>query len=247
MPAIKPLTLVRSEPGRSRYAVLAEAMRARILRGEWPPGTALPAEQTLAADHGVALGTIRQALQLLVDQGLIERIHGRGTFVRSGLAGATMLRFFRFGDGHGEVPTSRIVSRKRMVGPADVGRRLGAGRGDEVLHLLRVRSVGGAPCLLENIWLPLPSFEPLAESSTADWGDLLYPLYAARCGITIHRAVDELAFGSLSVGQARYLELRAGHPCVVVTRTAFDIAGRGAEVRATRGDAHAFHYTVTLT
>jgi DNA-binding transcriptional MocR family regulator len=47
-------------------------------------------------EHGVALGTLRQALALLVAEGLLERQHGRGTFVRAGLGGASMLRFFRF-------------------------------------------------------------------------------------------------------------------------------------------------------
>ncbi|OYU64905.1 MAG: hypothetical protein CFE45_44515, partial [Burkholderiales bacterium PBB5] len=50
-----------AEPGLARYAVLAQALRERVLRGEWPPGAAMPAEQVLAADHGVALGTMRQA------------------------------------------------------------------------------------------------------------------------------------------------------------------------------------------
>ena len=59
------LRLVPTEPGQSRYAALAAAMRARIVAGEWPPGSAIPAEQTLAAEHGVALGTMRRALDLL--------------------------------------------------------------------------------------------------------------------------------------------------------------------------------------
>ena len=71
-------------PGQSRYGWLAASLRARITRGEWVPGTALPAEAALAKEHGVALGTLRQALALLVAEGLLERQHGRGTFVRAG-------------------------------------------------------------------------------------------------------------------------------------------------------------------
>jgi GntR family transcriptional regulator len=243
-----PLKLVAgSDIGRSRYAQLADALRQRVQEGEWTPGgVALPAESTLAQEHGVALGTMRRALELLVDEGLIERIHGRGTFVRSGLAGATMLRFFRFGSDSVEVPRSRIASARRAVPPAAVQRRLGRRAGDPALHVVRVRSLGGAPCLLENIWLPLPLFERLADSDPADWGDLLYPAYASRCGVNVHRAVDEIGFGSLSAAQARWLDLPAGHPCAVVERDAYDIAGRCVEVRTTRGDANAFHYTVTL-
>lgn len=239
------------EPGQSRYGALAAALRARIVAGEWPPGSALPAEQHLAAEHGVALGTLRRALDLLAEQGLIERLQGRGTFVRPGLAGATMLRFFRFGAGGGQAgdqpPASRIASRQSLPAPAEVARALAMAPGEPALRLLRVRSVGGQPCLHEDIWLPLPRFQALAEGDTAAWGDLLYPLYAERCGVHVHRAVDTIGFGSLPASVARALRLPAGHPGARVQRLALDISGRPVEWRTTLGDANAFHYTVSIT
>ena len=241
------LTLIHPEPGQSRYAALAAALRHRIVAGEWPSGTPLPAETSLAAEHGVALGTLRRALDLLDEQGLIERHHGKGTFVRGGLAGATMLRFFRFGRGDGEVPQSRVIARQSVVASPEVARRLGIAGGDPVLRLHRLRSLGGQPCLLEEIWLPLPMFAPLLDSPSADWGDLLYPVFAERCGVAVTRATDEIGFASLSAAQARHLELSAGHPGVTVTRQAYDLAGRCVELRLTRADAFAFHYTVTIT
>lgn len=241
------IRLVESEPGQSRYAALAAAMRARIVAGEWPPGSSIPAEQTLAVEHGVALGTMRRALDLLAEQGLVERIHGRGTFVRQGLAGSPMLRFFRFGQGDGEAPQSRILARDTVAAPAEVARALGVGRGEQVLRLKRLRSLGGQPVLHEEIWLPLPTFAPLVDADPSGWGDLLYPLFAERCGVHVHRAVDSIAFGSLAAAHARALRLPAGHPCARVQRQAFDLAGRCVEWRTTQGDANAFHYTVSIT
>jgi GntR family transcriptional regulator len=242
-----PLSMVEREPGQSRYAALAAALRARVVNGEWPPGSAIPAEQTLAGEHGVALGTMRRALELLAQQGLVERLQGRGTFVRTGLSGATMMRFFRFGHRDGEPPSSRILQRQTVAAPAEVARSLAIGKGEAVLKLKRLRSVDEQPCLLEEIWLPLPLFEPLAEGDTPAWSDLLYPLYAERCGIHVHRAVDEIRFDRLSAADAQRLNLAAGHPCALVTRHAYDLAGRCIERRLTRGDAHAFHYTVSIT
>jgi GntR family transcriptional regulator len=239
--------LVESEPGQSRYAALAAALRARILAGEWSPGSAIPAEQHLAAEHGVALGTMRRALDLLAEQGLLERIHGRGTFVRQGLSGAPMLRFFRFGAAGNEAPTSRILARETRPAPAEVARALGCGPGEAALRLKRLRSVGKQPALHEEIWLPLPLFAPLAEGDPAGWGDLLYPLFAERCGVHVHRAVDTIGFGSLAAAQARALRLPPGHPCARVQRQAFDLSGRCVEWRTTLGDANAFHYTVSIT
>jgi GntR family transcriptional regulator len=224
---------VEPDPGQSRYAAVAEALRQRIVNGEWPPGTAMPSETSLASDHGVALGTLRQALALLSEQGLIERRHGKGTFVRSGLAGAPMLRFFRFGAGDGASP--------------DVARRLGVGRGEPVLRLQRLRSLAGQPRLLEDIWLPLPLFDALVDVPVADIGNLLYPFFEATCGVAVARATDEIGFAMLTAAQAKSLDLQAGHPCAVVSRQAYDLAGRCVELRITHGDAFAFHYSVTIT
>lgn len=239
--------LVEVEPGQSRYAALAASLRARIVAGAWPPGQAIPAEQALAAEHGVALGTMRRALDLLSEQGLVERVHGRGTFVRQGLSGAPMLRFFRFGDAGGEAPQSRILARETLAAPAEVAQAFGADVGVPALRLRRLRSIAGQPRLHEEIWLPLPLFAALAEGEPAAWGDLLYPLYAARCGVHVHRAVDSIGFGSLAAAQARALRLPTGHPCARVQRQAFDLAGRCIEWRTTLGDADAFHYTVAIT
>ena len=243
----RPLALVRTEPGQSRYAALAAAIRQRVVAGEWPPGSALPAETALAAEHGVALGTLRRAFELLAEQGLIERQHGRGTFVRAGLTGVPMLRFFRFGERDGEVPRSRILSRQSVLASAEVARRLDIGRGEPVWRLQRLRSLADQPRLYEEIWLPLPMFDALTELPPAQWGDLLYPLFADLCGVVVARATDEIAFAPLTAGQARALELPSGHPGVAVTRQAYDLAGRCVEYRVTHGDAYAFHYCVTMT
>lgn len=235
-------------PGQSRYGWLAASLRARITRGEWVPGTALPAEAALAKEHGVALGTLRQALALLVAEGLLERQHGRGTFVRAGLGGASMLRFFRFRHG-GELtatPTSTILSRQVVAAGPETAEGLSLPVGAGVLELQRLRSIAGEPCLLERLWLPLPVFEPLKDSDPLTWGDLLYPLYQRLCGVTVNKAEDELRFGLLTAEQAALLRLDAGHPCVQVSRRAFDMTGRCIEQRTTLGDAFAFQYTAQV-
>jgi GntR family transcriptional regulator len=233
-----------SVPGLSRYAELATDLRARILQGQWEPGQALAAETDLARNYGVALGTIRQAIALLVDQGLLERRHGKGTFVKAGIGGASMLRFFRFRHvDSSQTPTSRIVGRKQVPADAATAQALGIKEAAPVLSRERLRSIAGQPCLLEAIVLPLPLFEPLASSDPADWGDLLYPAYQQRCGVVVHQAEDQLSFGTLSASQARRLGLTKGHPCVRVRRRAYDLSDRCVELRVTLGDAFDFEYT----
>jgi len=61
---------------------LADILRAKIKSGELPPGRIMPSESTLMQEHGLARGTVRKAIDALVQEGLVNRVQGRGTFVR---------------------------------------------------------------------------------------------------------------------------------------------------------------------
>jgi GntR family transcriptional regulator len=61
---------------------LADLLRAQIESGELPAGRVMPSETMLSQRHGVARGTVVKALDALEREGLVERIQGRGTFVR---------------------------------------------------------------------------------------------------------------------------------------------------------------------
>jgi GntR family transcriptional regulator len=62
------------------YIQVANDIADRIARAEL--AGRLPAERELAAEYGVAYGTIRRAMEVLRERGLVESVHGRGTFVR---------------------------------------------------------------------------------------------------------------------------------------------------------------------
>ena len=65
------------------YAQVADAMRERIVKGTWPIGSRIPTLPALADEFGVALITVRQAVQLLKNEQLVVPEQGRGTFVRA--------------------------------------------------------------------------------------------------------------------------------------------------------------------
>lgn len=66
----------------SLYQQLADELSKKIFSGEFVPGTKLPSENTLCREYQVSRITVRQAMNLLTRQGLIESIHGKGSFVR---------------------------------------------------------------------------------------------------------------------------------------------------------------------
>jgi DNA-binding GntR family transcriptional regulator len=75
---------VSIDPGAATplWRQLADILRAQIESGELPAGRIVPSETTLSQQHGLARGTVVKALDALEREGLVERIQGRGTFVR---------------------------------------------------------------------------------------------------------------------------------------------------------------------
>jgi DNA-binding GntR family transcriptional regulator len=61
---------------------LADLLRVQIQSGELQAGRVMPSETTLMQEHDLARGTVRKAIDVLVDEGLVNRVQGRGTFVR---------------------------------------------------------------------------------------------------------------------------------------------------------------------
>jgi DNA-binding GntR family transcriptional regulator len=63
------------------YVQLANILRGRIADGSYPPGRALPAARALSQDYGVSIGSVKRAIELLRDDGLVHTVIGRGIFV----------------------------------------------------------------------------------------------------------------------------------------------------------------------
>ncbi len=76
------LKLNKKEKAKALHIQLMTYFRERILDGRLPPGARLPTELELAQEHEISRDTVRQALALLVSEGLLKRVQGRGTFVR---------------------------------------------------------------------------------------------------------------------------------------------------------------------
>ncbi|HZH27301.1 MAG TPA: GntR family transcriptional regulator, partial [Azospirillaceae bacterium] len=184
-------------PGDARlplYERVKEALAERVRGGEWAPGDALPSEAALAGAYGVALGTVRRAVSDLVEDGLLERRQGSGTYVRRGAFASSMFRFFRLQGAEGAPlhPEGRLLTREIVPATAEMARGLGLEAGAPVIRMDRVRLVDGEPLLAEDIALPLEPFRAFLAVPEDELGPLLYPIYADVCGQVIVRAEETL-------------------------------------------------------
>ncbi|ARQ02258.1 GntR family transcriptional regulator [Pseudorhodoplanes sinuspersici] len=230
------------------YQQLKDEFAARICRGIWNPREPVPSENKLAEVHGVAVGTVRKAIEGLVAEGLLERRQGKGTFVRRPDFGNALFRFFRLSDATGEAlrPSSQILERRIEPADAATATALEIPTGTPLIRLFRARCVDGHPVLVEDVAIEARRFAPLAELPTDQFGDLLYPLYDEACGELVARASETIRFGAASSHIATALGLAEGTALAIIERIAFGPDGRPLEWRRSHGAACRFSYKIEL-
>lgn len=231
------------------YQRLRDDMLAKIASGEWSPGIAIPPEAELTKQYGVAVGTLRRAVDTLVQDGLMERSQGRGTFIRRPNFDGSLFRFFRQVDPQGgrRVPTGEVLSRSLESADETVAEALSLPLGADVICLERVRQIDGRNVYYEDIWLPYRPFARLLDIAPEDFGNLLYPFYESECGQLIGAARETLTVEMANDRIADILGIESGKPVVVIERLATGYDGGPLEYRQSRGDAQTFRYQVNIS
>ncbi|WP_371677184.1 GntR family transcriptional regulator [Streptomyces sp. NBC_01276] len=135
---------------------LADLLRHQILAGAFPAGV-LPLEDALAAEYGAGRNTVRQALDLLRGERLVERRPGVGTVVVCEKYPHGLDRLQGLAETlreHGEV-TNEVRTAGPVRAPAPVARRLGLPEHADVLYVERLRLLNGLPLSLDLTYVPL--------------------------------------------------------------------------------------------
>ena len=205
-----------------KYLRIHSNLRERITSGHWPPGSPLPSQRELADEFGVSIMTLRQALQLLTDEGLIETRHGSGTFAAAHYAyDLGHLRSFASDlIAQGAKITTELLAAEAVSPPADVAARLGTP--GEVLRLRRLRLSGGRPLIVQTSYLPAPLAHIIEPGDLGRLG--LYTLLAEH-GLTIAHAQESISPTTLGPDDARDLARPESSPALLSHRISFTETG----------------------
>lgn len=224
-------------------------IRARIESREWGRGHQLPPEWQLAEEFGVSRGTTRQAITRLVNEGLLDRSAGRGTFVagRRPLAYrvSDLLGFASRISASGRTPSSRMV-RVEVTERSAVDERFTFATGVTKLLLIeRVRLADEIPVALERIYLPWPRFAGLADLDLEKVG--VYDTLEADFGVEIQLGDFDLTIADLDPEQAGLLTESPGAPVFLMQGSVVDyqettIAGISSYYRR---DTFSFQFAMT--
>lgn len=169
------------------YMQTAEMLIREVSSGRLIDGEKLPPERDMAADLGIAVGTLRKALDDLEAKGFLERVHGSGNYIRHNPDAAGVYAFFRLErlEGGG-LPTADTLEAKRLKKPADLPT---FGQSDHAHRIRRLRRLSGRAAAMEEIWLDGKWAETIRPD---DLSDSLYYYYQRSLGLLIARVEDKV-------------------------------------------------------
>jgi len=230
------------------YQRVADRIANRIYDGHWKPGEPIPNEFALADEFSVSQGTIRKAMSVVEETGLIDRQQGRGTFVRKLSEERSYYHFFRLAHPQGKRVTPEPDKERVTTRSANETeqRTFDLDNNAEVIEIERLRCVNGSRATCEHIVVPASLFQDLPA-----FGDplplALYPFYHQQYGIFVLRADEYISAIIADKQTAKDLKVKVGSPTLQVNRTAFDMKERAVEIRTSQFRADLFQYNVNLS
>ncbi|QPM90464.1 GntR family transcriptional regulator [Pseudooceanicola algae] len=226
------------------YEMVDGELRQRLLQKVYPPGAMIPSEMKLAAELGVSQGTVRRALNGLVDEGLLTRRQGLGTFVPEIEDRRSLFLFFNMigHDGQHELPPARLESCEIGAATQAEADRLALPPQSPVRRLLRVRLLRDRPTILERIVVAEAVLPGLGEGGALP--DHLFRHYERSYGRTVTSAEERLRAAAASFGDAELLEIAPGTPLLEIDRLAFEAERTPVEWRRSLCNTSAHDYLV---
>ena len=237
----------RIEDGpRPKHVQLSDVL-AELATRDLGPGASIPSERELMTTYDVSRATVRKAIDSLVVGGLLEKIHGKGTFVARPRV-QTSLHLASFSEDmrrRGLTPSTRLMRVDEERPPADVVRTLRLGARGTAWRIDRVRLADGQPMAIEQGWYPRSL---LPDLDTADLTGSLYTLFASSYDLVIDGAEQTLWGEAAEGATARRLEAPVHTPLLVFRRVS-SAAGRPVEhvVSRYRGDRYQVHMSLGAT
>ena len=150
----------------NRYIELASSIRNGIAAGTYARGSKLPSEAQLVAETGLSRSTVRHALDVLVDEGLVVKRRGSGAFVADvPQVDEDRIAFSSFtstAESQGLSAETRTVDTGRMPATGKLASFFGVAPGTQMVKLVRLRYIDGLPLCLESVYLP-PAFDALID------------------------------------------------------------------------------------
>lgn len=228
------------------YVKIRETLRDEITNGPLKRGERLPPEHELATKFSVSRMTIRESLEDLVDEGLLYRRHGVGTFVAFPHLQRDHTRltsFFDKAEEEGVQVRAELLGLEVMTARAVVARALDLPPGSRVIRIKTLRYANNVPITVHEAYVPQKLFANIVNEDLEH--EHLWSLIE-KCGYKVKRAVQRLEARDADKELAAVMKIREGSPILFKERTVYAADGTPVEFTYCYNRGDAYSLTVAL-
>lgn len=229
------------------YQQIVDTLRSEILRGKYHASGNLGTHKELAERFGVSMITIRKAMQLLAEEGLVDIKQGKGTFVRDSVPQDSL----RSLTGIQNVLSSQNIPARQQVKTFEVipvpkrfDESIREAMGDCCLHIERVHTVEEKPVAYADIYLPIAFGEQITRSDVENAN--IYQIYKNKLKVELGKGRQKILAAAAGKRSAEKLQVSPKSPVLEVQRCAYSKDGRLIEYMEMFYEPHHYTFEVEL-
>jgi GntR family transcriptional regulator len=226
------------------YQFVQREIMDALSREEWRPGEAIPSEKRLCERFGVSVGTLRKAIDALVETHILIRQQGLGTFVASHSQPRHLFQFFNFSphEGPRTYPEVRFLSLTSNKADKLSAEKLKIPVGADTFKIRNLLIMKGDPVIVDTLVLPNKLFRGMTEGIVRDRPGTLYNLYLERYGVNVIRIDERVRASAASATSAKLLGIKPGAPILEIRRIAFSFNQQPVEWRISHVNTNHYEY-----
>ena len=229
------------------YIRIRESLRAEIQTKHLEPGQKISSEDEMAVQFGVSRMTVRQGISDLLDEGILYRKHGVGTFVAQPQVSRDhtgLTNFFESAQINHVDAVMRLLVVDVQPVRLKMAKALGLKEGELVIRIKTLRLADGIPVTVHDAHVPYKLFPQLLQEDLEAhhiWD------YMERYGYSVKRAIQRLEAHEADEEVSRLLEIEVGSPVLYKERTVYAEDGTPVEFTYCYNRGDRYSLTVTLT
>ncbi|MCL4371453.1 MAG: GntR family transcriptional regulator [Chloroflexi bacterium] len=230
------------------YYQLKQLLKEQLANSDdYPPDSRIPGEEELAATHRVSRMTARQALTELVNEGVLYRRAGKGTFVARPKIERKLARltgYYEEMSGRGLQPGTRVLGESLVEAGRKVAAFLEISPEEKVLQIFRLRLADGEPMAIQTVHVPHDRCPNLINDDLTLFS--LYRLLEQKYGLKLGHAQEKITATTASRQQASLLAIPKDAPLLQIERLTFLDSGFPIEYVESFYRADRYAYTTSL-
>lgn len=223
------ITYKSSEP---IYKQIIKAIKKNISAKEWKEGDRIPSEEEMVSKLQVSRGTVRKAISVLVEDGILEKIQGKGTYVaKATISYPFAQELVSFAESMKQKKlnfTTKVLVCKKIKPTPFLQDQLNINEDSPVLYLQRIRTTDDVPAILSNNWVSLercPNLEKVDYSSVT-----LFDAIEESMGEKISYGIRDFLANKITQEQSKIMRLRVDDPILQIKQKTFNSNDQPLEV-----------------